>query len=119
MSATWTLFQRWMVLKNFPSERQAVLALGAHPSSVTWWKKGQNAGADVIERMAEDLGENPAAWAALAMKEQSKGETARAWARIARQLGAAACLIIVMGNVVGRDGFEPSTSGLKVRCSTD
>ena len=127
MSATYDLFTRWKKQKSIPSDNAGALALGVSRASASLWKQGRNADADVIERMAKDIGESPAAWAARAMAEQSKGEAARAWARIARQLGAAAAVLAVVlmvpvtyaNGMVGRDGFEPSTSGLKVRCSTD
>ena len=95
MSTTMALFTRWMVEKGHPSERQAAIALGVHPTNVTLWKAGKNAGADVLERMALDLGENPAACAALAMAEQTKGDASRAWSRIARRFGAAATVAAV------------------------
>lgn len=99
MSATLTLFRRWMTAKNFPSERQAALALGVHPTNVTFWKHGKEAGADVIERMALDLGEDPTKWAVQTMVTQTRGETSRAWERMARKLGAAAavaCAVVAL-----------------------
>ena len=94
MSQTWKLFERWQAAKGYSSVRQAAMALGVDPSAATLWKNGRNANADVIEHMANELGESPAAWAALVMQEQSKGEAARAWGRIARQLGAAAVIAL-------------------------
>lgn len=96
MSQTWNLFSRWQQERGYASTRQAAMALGVDPSAATLWKNGRNANADVIEHMAKDLGENPAVWTALVMEEQSKGEAARAWGRIARQLSNAAAMVAVM-----------------------
>lgn len=94
MSATYDLFTRWKAAKGLPSDNAGAIALGLTRASASLWKQGRNAEADLIERMAKDLGEDPAMWAALVMKEQSKGEASRAWGRIARRLGAAAAIAL-------------------------
>ena len=94
-----TLFQRWKDAKGFASERQAMQALGLSHGAAVHWKAGREASAEIIERMARDLGEEPIKWAALAMIGQTKGETSRAWSRMARKLGAAAavaCVIVAL-----------------------
>lgn len=94
MSATYDLFTRWKAANGYDSDNAGAIALGITRGTASLWKSGRNANVDLIERMAKDLGESPAAWAALVMKEQSQGEAARTWARIARQLGAAAAVAL-------------------------
>lgn len=95
-SITAQLFTRWKVARGFTSDRAALQSLGVSHGAAVHWKAGRNADADVIERMARDLGENAGALVAQAMAEQTKGEAARTWARIAKQLGAAAALVLAV-----------------------
>lgn len=95
MSITFDLYTRWKALKGFASDRAALAELGVSHGAAVHWKDGRNADAAVIEHMAKDLGENAMLMVALAMKEQSKGESAKTWARFAKQLGAAAALVFV------------------------
>ena len=92
MTATATLFERWKAVRGIQSDRQAMRELGLSPGAAVHWKDGREAGADIIERMAKDIGEDPVKWAALAMAGQTKGEASRAWSRFARKLGAAAAV---------------------------
>ena len=93
MSATIELFEKWKAAKGIESDRQALRTLGLSPGCAVHWKAGKEAGADVIEKLAKGIGENPAIWAAKAMAGQTRGETQRAWQRIARQLGAVAAVL--------------------------
>lgn len=95
MSITHALFERWKAAKGIDSNRAAMRVLGLSPTANIHWNAGRNADADVIERMANDLGENPGALIAQAMAEQAKGNAARTWERLAKQLGAAAALAAV------------------------
>lgn len=95
MSTTAALFARWIAAKGYSSERQALKALKLSPGAAVHWKAGRNADADIIEKMARDLDENAGELIALAMAEQAKGEAARTWARLAKQLGAAAAVAAV------------------------
>ena len=97
MSVTYDLFLRWKALKKLRSERRALLALGMSSGAAVPWKNGRNGSAELIEKMAKDLGEDPAMWVAMAMHEQSQGETARTWGRIARKLGATLTMLISLG----------------------
>lgn len=65
-------------------------------SSISNYRSGfSQAAPHVIERMARDIGENPAAWVALVESERARdAEDRRTWARIAKQLGLAAALVI-------------------------
>src|SRR5690606_32726863 len=65
------------------------------PGAAVHWKAGRNADADVIEKMAIDLGENAHALVAQAMAEQAKGPSARTWTRIAKRLSAAAIVLML------------------------
>lgn len=111
MSMTYRLFSLWKEHRRIPSDNAGAIALGVTRGAVSLWKQGRNAEADVIERMARDLGEDPARWAALVMAEQTKGEASRAWTRIARQLGAAAAVAAVALFSVNAQGVEPAHLG--------
>lgn len=100
MSITQTLFERWKVAKGIDSNRAAMRALGLSATANIHWKAGRNADADVIERMANDLGENAGELIAKAMAEQARGEAARTWERIAKQLGAAAVVVLAVAHSV-------------------
>lgn len=94
MSVTHTLFTRWMREKNLPSVRQACLELGVQPQAATYWKDGRNAEAHIIERMANDLNEQPAAWILAAAAEKVRAaEERRTLMRMAKLLGYAASLL--------------------------
>ena len=95
MSTTAELFSRWKAAKGYSSEREALRALRLSPGAAVHWKAGRNADADIIERMAADLGENAGALIAQAMAEQAKGDAAKTWARLAKQLGAAATVAVI------------------------
>lgn len=96
MSITQQLFERWKAAKRIESNRAAMRALGLSPTANVHWAAGRNADADVIERMANDLGENAGALIAQAMAESAKGDAARTWARLAKRLGAAAALVLAV-----------------------
>jgi hypothetical protein len=97
MPVTNNLFNRWKAVKKFPSDRQACLALGLKPQAATYWKAGRNAEADVIEKMAKEIGEEPAAWILAAAAEKTvKAEEKRTLARLARGLGYAAALLLAL-----------------------
>lgn len=94
MSTTFSLYARWKAAKGHSSDRKAMAELGVSHGAAVHWKAGRNADADVIERMAIDLGENAGALIAKAMAEQAKGAAAKTWARLAKQLSAAAVLVV-------------------------
>lgn len=85
-STTYSLFLRWTAKRGYASDRAALADLGVSHGAAQHWKAGKNAGADVIERMALDLGENPGTLIASAMAEQARGDAAKTWARLAKKL---------------------------------
>ncbi len=107
MSATYELFTAWKAKKGLTSDNQGALALGVTRMAASAWKNGRNAEIPLIERMAKELKEDPAAWAMMVLAERTIGEERRAIEKLAR------------GLLVGRPGFEPGTNRLKVYCSTN
>lgn len=108
MSTTADLFARWKAAKGYTSERQALKALRLSPGAAVHWKAGRNADADVIEKMAKDLGENAYALVAQAMAEQAKGPAARTWTRIAKRLAATAITLLPVVSGVAQDDLSRS-----------
>jgi hypothetical protein len=106
VSATYALFTAWKEKKGLTSDNQGAVALGKHRAVVSCWKQGRNAEIQLIEKMATDIGEEPAAWAMMVMAERTVGEEKRVLERLANAL-------------VGRPRFELGTNRLKVYCSTD
>ena len=109
---------------GIPSDNQIAERFGITRQVVSQWRSGKSVPSDerilALSRMA---GAAPGPFLVAAAAARSHGEAARAWSALARQLGAAAVVTLMLApvaaEVVGRDGFEPSTNGLKVRCSTD
>lgn len=115
MSATYELFTRWREARGLNSDNAGALALGVTRGAVSLWKKGRNADADQVERMALDLNEDPDPWLALTMVEKTTGEASRAWLRSAKRLGAAAAMVLATGvaawaplPAAASDGMEAS-----------
>jgi transcriptional regulator with XRE-family HTH domain len=106
MSATYQLFTEWKKAKGLTSDNQGALALGVTRGTVSLWKQDRNAEIQLVERMAKDIGEEPAPWAMMVMAERAVGEEKRVLERLAKSL-------------VGRPRFELGTNRLKVYCSTD
>lgn len=98
MSATHALYLRWKAAKAFPSDRQAALALGLDPRAVTLWKNGRNGSLPVIERMANDMGEDYVPVIMQAFQETARDEPERkAWKRLANRLATGGALALVLG----------------------
>lgn len=99
MSATWELFTKWCAAKNVPNDRQGALALGVKPQTVANWKDGRNGGLAVLERMANDLGEDVVPYMVQAMREANTANRAEAdaWKRLGKKLGAAAIAALAIG----------------------
>lgn len=90
MSATWALFERWKTAKGHASNNAAALALGSTRQTVQCWKDGRNGGAEVIERMCADLGEDPVPVILQAFAEAARDtEDRKALQRLARRFKAA------------------------------
>ncbi len=113
-------------------------ALGVTPQTMQQWRDRSAPLADErVIQLADLAGDPPELWLILMSMDQSKTAEARsAWGAAALRLSAAidgikvattALILLAVctampsyaKGMVGRDGFEPSTSGLKVRCSTD
>ncbi|WP_408953715.1 DUF3693 domain-containing protein [Lysobacter sp. Hz 25] len=126
MNATNKLLDKWIEwrsLKQGADLRQSAIArdLGIRATSISNYRAGTSQAAPhVISKMARDLGENEAAWLALVESERSKdAEDRKTWARLARQLGAAAAVFLMLSNValpsfasVQNTGVEPSNVGI-------
>lgn len=106
MNATNKLLDKWIEwrsLKLGADFRQAAIAreLGVRSTSISNYRAGTSQAAPhVISKMARDLGENEAAWMALVESERAKdAEDRKTWARLARQLGAAAAVFLMLSSV--------------------
>ncbi|MCW1977678.1 DUF3693 domain-containing protein [Xanthomonas campestris] len=99
MSQSYDLFCRWKHVQKIQSDNAGAIALGVTRAAVSSWKKGKNAEIQFIERMAEDIGDNPETWSALVMAERSNSEDERAaWKRIAQRLaGVSLSLFLLLG----------------------
>jgi len=96
MSVTYRLFQRWTAKKKIPSAAEGCAALGLERQAATYWKSGRNAEAHIIERMAIDLGEEPAGYILAANAEKVRNSDERTTLlRTAKRLGYAALLFLV------------------------
>lgn len=70
--------------------------LGVSRQLVNQWRKGANPMSDErIAQIAGIAGEDVSTWLVLVRAEQTHGDAGRAWAKLARQLGAAAALAVV------------------------
>ncbi len=108
MNATNKLLDKWTAMRSAklggPLTQTAIaIEFGLKPSAVSNYKVGlSQAAPHVVEKMAKDLNENPAAWLALVESERAKDAgDRRTWARVARQLGVAAvvtlCAVVTPG----------------------
>jgi hypothetical protein len=87
------LFERWKKVKGLTSDRQACMALGVSHGACGHWREGKNATADVLERMARDLGHSDQEIAALMFEAMAESQTANADAartlhRLAKKVSA-------------------------------
>ncbi|MCC4615641.1 DUF3693 domain-containing protein [Xanthomonas campestris pv. asclepiadis] len=120
MSQSYDLFCRWKHVQKIQSDNAGAIALGVTRAAVSSWKKGKNAEIQFIERMAEDIGDNPETWSALVMAERSNSEDERAaWKRIAQRLaGVTLGVFIALGAALpGR--AEASINRAEHHISTD
>ena len=96
MSATTRLLDKYQETRSLPSDNAAAIALGIHRATVSGWRqRGTQAEAHVIAQMAHAIGDDPGKWLALVESERARSDADRkAWAAVARQLGAAAVLAL-------------------------
>jgi len=104
VNATQKLLEMWVSRRAVVAGadmRHAAMAmeLGIKPTSIGNYLSGfSQAAPHVIAKMARDLGENEMAWCALVESQRARDAADRkTWAKIAKQLGAAACLVIALG----------------------
>lgn len=102
MNATNKLLDKWIAwrsLKPGADLRVSAIALelDVKPTAIANYRAGvSQAAPHVISKLAADLGENELAWLALVESERARnGSDRRTWARMARQLGAAAAIAVV------------------------
>lgn len=97
MSTTFSLFERWKASKGHTSDAAAAKALGVTRAAVSLWRQGRNGKASVLEKMARDLGEDPAQYYLGAMAEaENDAADKRALIRMARRLGAACFALLAL-----------------------
>jgi hypothetical protein len=114
------------------SDRQTALRIGYTAQEIAGWKAHRRpVPVEATTKLAQLIGKPPFQLICEIEASQAKSEESRKyWASLRRNAAAAAVAAIVTGNVyghfthknnemVGRVGIEPTTSGLKVRCSTD
>lgn len=96
-TATTELLDRWKKARGLESDYAAAQALGITRGSPSNWRHGRShAAAATVTRMANDLGEDAGAWLALIESQRAAtGEDRKAWAELARRLGAAATVAAV------------------------
>lgn len=105
MSATTQLLDKYKDSRSLPSDNASAIALGIHRATVSGWRqRGTQAEAHVIAQMAKEIGEDAGRWLALVESERARSDADRkAWAAVARKLGAAAAVafaaLMPLGNV--------------------
>lgn len=98
MSATLKLLDKYRETRSIPSDNAAAIALGIHRATVSGWRKqGKQAEAHVIAAMAKAIGQEAGGWLALIESERARSnEDRKVWAALARQLGAAASVTLML-----------------------
>ncbi|MEH6416216.1 DUF3693 domain-containing protein [Pseudomonas sp. CGJS7] len=101
MSATLKLLEKYRAAGSIPSDNAAAIALGIHRATVSGWRKqGKQAEPHVIAAMAKAIGQEPGGWLALIESERARSsEDKKVWAALARQLGAAAAVVLMLSSV--------------------
>ena len=96
-TATVRLLDLWKQEKGLESDYAAAQALGVTRGSPSNWRHGRSHAAPaLVTRMATDIAQDAGAW--LALVESERASTAadrKAWATLARRLGAAATVAAV------------------------
>lgn len=97
MSATYRLFERWMAAKGIASERAALRQLGVSATVAQHWKNGRNGSLAIIEKMADDLGEDYVPIVMAAFTETAPNEPEKkAWRRLAKRVVGSVVLAAVL-----------------------
>ena len=108
MNSTNNLLRAWMDAHNHISQSDAARALGIKPAAVNNWTRGiSQAAPHLVARMAKEIGEDPGKWLALVESERSRdAEDRRTWAALAKQLGAAAVVVLAVAHPAVSVGAE-------------
>ena len=113
MNATNKLLDKWAAMRSAklgaPLKPSAIAhELGLKPGAISNYRAAvSQAAPHIIEKMARDIGENPAGWLALVESERARdAEDRRTWARLARSFGAAATVAAVA--LLGYGFFDQS-----------
>lgn len=110
MSIVATLMDRARKGEKMSTDSALALRLGVTRATASQWREGTAyPGEEKIAQLATMAGDHPIDWLIAIKAERSSGAARDAWLQQSRQ---------VVG-MVGRVGIEPTTNGLKVRCSTD
>jgi hypothetical protein len=101
MSATTKLLDKWKKANSIASDNAAAIRLKIGRAAVSRWRNelGQ-AEVHLIAQMAQECGEDSAVWMALVESERARSaEDRKVWAALARRLGAAAAVFLMLSSV--------------------
>lgn len=114
MNATQNLLERWWTVRSPETVKAAAERLGVRPTAIANYRAGvSQATPAVIAKMADDLGENAGHWLAQVEAERAHNERDRkAWANVARRLGAAAASVAGVVALYYLDGQGASLATL-------
>src|SRR5688572_23874498 len=99
MSAIALLLDKAKQTRSIESDNAFAVAMGWRRQVISQWRSGDSyPSEDHIALLAETAKEDAVKWLVLVKAERTEGLAGKAWARLARQLGAAAaiaCLCII------------------------
>ena len=103
MTAIAELLDKAKKARSIPSDNAFAVAMGWRRQVVSQWRNGDSyPSEDHIAQLAEIANDDPVTWLVRIKAERTDGAAGKAWARLARQLGAAAALAVAallpMGN---------------------
>lgn len=91
------LIDRARTKRGITSDMALAEHFGLNRQSVSKWRKGDAyPSQDHITELAEMAGENPIQWLVAIQAEREKGKAGKAWSLLAKQLGAAAALVLAV-----------------------
>lgn len=97
MSAIAQLLDKAKKTRSIPSDNAFAASMGLRRQVISQWRSGDSyPSEDNIAQLAEAAGEDPVTWLVRVKAERTEGPAGKAWARLARQLGAAASIAILM-----------------------
>ena len=98
MSTTTLLLDRWMKLRKIDTDAAAASELGLTKGSVyNWRERDGNAEIHIVERMAKDLGEDPATVIIEVFKESQRSDEAKkTLQRLAKRLTGTSLLVLAL-----------------------